>query len=433
MKQKVLIITYYWPPSGGSGVQRWMYFAKYLHEFGIEPNVITVDEKQASYKFQDASFKEKVKDVVVYHTDTREPLRLYSKLTSGDARKNIPTGFAGETKQGLFQRISRYVRGNFFIPDARIGWNRYALKKARKVIAEQKIDLVITTGPPHSTHLVGLQLKKHAGVKWIADFRDPWTEVYYNKLMYRTQRSDRKDKALELSVLNNADLILTVGPSMKKLLMGKAPEAKIEYIYNGYDSDAFRHLEKELNPGVFTICHLGILGESQPITAFVDALMIMHREGDALCEKMKLQCIGKVSPAIMKEVKMKLPWLEVEYVDYVPHEEALKYIMNASLLFNSLAEMPGSELLISGKLMEYIATGNPVLCLGNPLGDAASLLSGFEDTCVFARNDPKGIAAFIRKVGGASENGKRFKKREHLEFSRYQTARKLSELIKAMD
>lgn len=432
MKQKVLIITYYWPPSGGSGVQRWMYFAKYLHEFGIEPQVITVDEKQASYKFLDTSFKEKVKDVIVHHTATREPLRLYSKLTSGDATKNIPTGFAGEPKQGLFQRISRYIRGNFFIPDARIGWNRYALKKARSIIAEQKIDLVITTGPPHSTHLIGLQLKKETGVKWMADFRDPWTEVYYNKLMYRTQRSDKKDKELELSVLKNADTVLTVGPSMKKLLQGKAPGAKVEFIYNGYDSDAFLHLKREADPAVFTICHLGILGESQPITAFVEALMIIHKHGDALCEKMKLQFIGKVSPVIMEEVKKKLPWIKVEYVDYVPHKEALKYIMNASLLFNSLAEMPGSELLISGKLMEYIASGNPVICLGNPLGDAASLLSGFENASVFARNDPHGIADFIRKAGGNSEKGKGSEKRQHLEFSRYETTRKLSELIKAM-
>ena len=183
--RKALIITYYWPPSGGSGVQRWMYFAKYLKDFGIDPIVVTVDEKKASYKYIDESFVELVKDIEVNKTGTWEPLKLYSKLTSGDSNAAIPLGFTGESRPTLFQKLSRAIRGNFFIPDSRIGWNCFAFKEAKKVISENKIDVIITTGPPHSAHLVGLKLKKYFDIPWIADFRDPWTGLYYNKFLYR--------------------------------------------------------------------------------------------------------------------------------------------------------------------------------------------------------------------------------------------------------
>ncbi len=158
-----------------------MYFSRYLKEFGIEPIVITVDPEEASYKFLDRKFLDHVKDVQVYRTSTMEPLKFYSKMVGGDERAEIPQGFAGESKPGLFRKISRFIRGNFFIPDARKGWNRFAYSQAEELIKREKIDVVITNGTPHSTHLAGLKLKKKFGVKWICDLRDPWTEAYYNK------------------------------------------------------------------------------------------------------------------------------------------------------------------------------------------------------------------------------------------------------------
>lgn len=162
--KKVLIITYYWPPSGGSGVQRWMYFCKYLKDFGIEPIVITVDEKKASYRNLDFSFCELVEDIEVYKTNTLEPLKFYSKIMSGDKNAAIPTAFAGESQPNYFQKISRFIRGNFFLPDARIGWVKYAVRMAKNVIANNDISYLITTGPPHSTHLIGLKLKKYFSI-----------------------------------------------------------------------------------------------------------------------------------------------------------------------------------------------------------------------------------------------------------------------------
>lgn len=395
--KKVLIITYYWPPSGGSGVQRWLYFAKYLPASGIQPFVVTVDPAKASYKFLDASLSEKVKNTPVFHTSTLEPLQLYSKVLSGDKSTGIPQGFAGEAEPGFFQKISRWVRGNFFIPDARIGWNRYAYKKAKEIIQAEGIQLVITTGPPHSTHLVGRKLKKKLGVKWIADFRDPWTEVYYNKLLYRTALADRIDKYLERSVLNSCDLVLTMGPSMKALLEKKITSSvPVEYVYNGFDSEVIKDLVANRSDRL-TITHIGILGESQPITSFLRALSQLFREEPSIQEELKLQLIGRVSEVIIKEVKEITPWLLLEVKTYVPHKEALQYMKNSDILFNSLAEMDNSELLISGKLMEYLASGNPVICLGSETGDAAKLLKDFQSCAVYSRSNIEGIKFYLSK------------------------------------
>ena len=193
--KKVLIITYYWPPSGGSGVQRWLKFSKYLPEFGIEPIVLTVDPDFATYPSIDTTLELEVSDSIrVYRTKAKNPLEVYQKIR----RKPAPqSGFAGEKKSGLLDKIFRFIRGNVFLPDARIGWNPYAFEKAKQLIKELNINTVITTSPPHSTQLIGLRLKKEFTIQWIADLRDPWTEIYYNKELFRTNWAERQDAKME--------------------------------------------------------------------------------------------------------------------------------------------------------------------------------------------------------------------------------------------
>lgn len=429
--KKVLILTYYFPPSGGSGVQRWMYFAKYFKDFNIDPIVVTVDADKASYKFLDKNFLEHIKDIEVHRTDTLEPLKFYSKLAGGDDRAEIPQGFAGESKPGLFRRLSRFIRGNFFIPDARKGWNKYAYQKAKQLIKKEKIDIVITNGTPHSTHLVGLKLQQEFGLKWICDFRDPWTEAYYNKDLYRTSLARKIDESLEKKVLLHADLITTIGPGMAKLLKQKLPvdqQEKVKFVYNGYDARLFEGMKKE-SFDRFTILHLGILSENQPITSFVLSLKSLLESTEGMERKISLLFVGKVSPSIVAEVKYNLPEIDFKQVDYVPHREAIQYMLNANLLLNSLAETKESELLISGKLMEYVATGNPVLVLGNPKGDAAQLLSTIERAEVFSRLDKNGIQDFLEKIYSAWSRGDKYEKGNIEIHSRYETARLYSSLI----
>ena len=432
--EKVLVITYYWPPSGGSGVQRWMFFCKYLPSYGIEPYVITVDENNASYKFSDKTLIENVKDVKTYRTRTLEPLKFYSKIVGGDVKTNIPLGFSGEEKPSTFQKVSRFIRGNFFIPDARIGWNFFAYKKAEKVIKENKIGIIITTGPPHSSHLIGLKLKENLKIKWIADFRDPWTEIYYNQLLYKREFSKNKDVKLEKKVLENADIILTVGPSMKEHLQEKlkSEKDKFFFVYNGYEEESFEKIQRRKSKDKFVVCHIGILSTSQPITALLTALSKAYKENDEICKFLKLQFIGKVSSEIINEVKEIIPDVEFDIINYLPHKEALEYMINADLLFNSLAEMKNSKLLISGKLMEYIATGNPIICLGNPHGDAAELLKEFEFAEVFDRKDVDGIYEFLLYIFKNWKNNVNFKSNNILKYTRKETTNQLSQLIKKL-
>lgn len=426
------MITYYWPPSGGSGVQRWMFFSKYLPLFEIEPYVITVNENRASYKFTDNTLLDQIKGIKTFKTNTIEPLKFYSKIVGGDGNNNIPLGFSGEDKPSIFQKVSRFVRGNFFIPDARIGWNYFAYKKAERVIKDNNIKIVITTGPPHSTHLIGLKLKNNLQIKWIADFRDPWTEIYYNDLLYKTKFSKKKDVQLEERVLETADSILTIGPSMKELLQKKLGinKDKFFYVYNGYDEESFKLIKKGKLKDKFTICHIGIVSESQPITSLLKALSKAYDKNEKICQFLKLQFVGKISPEIISEIKETIPKIELEIIDYLPHKEALQYMVNADLLFNSLAEMKHSKLLISGKLMEYLATGNPIICLGDPYGDASELLKEFEYGKIFDRADIEGIYEFVITIFNKWKINTNFNSKGNLKYTRYETTKQLSEIIK---
>jgi len=432
--KKVLIITYYWPPSGGSGVQRWMYFCKYLSEFGIEPVVVTVDPDLASYKFIDKSFLKKVESIKAYKTSTLEPFSVYSKLqVNKSVNDSIPQGFAGESNPSIVQKISRAIRGNLFIPDARIGWNSYAFKQADKLLKSERFDLIITTGPPHSTHLVGKKLKHKHNIKWLADFRDPWSGVYYNKLMYRTIWADNYDIKLEREVLEVADSILTIGPGMKQLLcnlVGPKFHHKIEYIFNGYDEAIFSNITSNLSNDHFVICHLGILSDNQPIDVFLAALKsFLDQNNENIFIPIKLQLIGKISPSILELIRNANMRVELEVVEYVEHSKAIQYMMNANLLFNSLAVMEQDKLLISGKLMEYVASGKPILCLGSEDGDAAKILAETGAGKIFNRSNQEGITNFLTDVYFG-----KFKRQivDIEKYSRKSTAKELQKLLERL-
>ena len=191
--KKVLLITYYFPPSGGAGVQRWLKTIKYLPEFGVEAIVLTVDPAVASYPQVDESLCADVpSSLKVYTTKTKEILSLYKRVSP---KREVPYGgFANEPNPTLLQKISRFIRGNFFLPDPRRGWNKYALAKAKEIIESEGITTVITTSPPHSTQLIGLELKKqYPNINWVADLRDPWTDIYYNSDLYPTSWAQRRN------------------------------------------------------------------------------------------------------------------------------------------------------------------------------------------------------------------------------------------------
>lgn len=394
--KKVLILTYYWPPSGGSGVQRWMYFAKYLKQLGWEPYIITVDETQASYPVLDHELLEDVRDIQVIKTHTKEPLKAYSILLSGSPNKGIPQGQV--SKKGFLAKVAAFVRGNFFIPDARKGWNVFAKKEAKKLLQNEGIQKVITTGPPHSTHLIGLELKSAFGVQWLADFRDPWTDIFYNKDLYRSTWAKKKDANWEQKVLQTADGILTtVGGSLVQKLKYKAPKQRFHVLPNGYDKALMSSISKTSRE-VFHVVFTGLLTENQDYLPVMEVLNNFADQYD-----IQLSLAGNIANSSIEKIKITAPKIIIENKGYLSHKEAIALMKSGDLLLNFIFKGADQD-MISGKLLEYLATGVPVLSIG----DAQSEAGRFLTTASFAKMIPasktSALKTFIDKA--AQQKGK---------------------------
>jgi glycosyltransferase involved in cell wall biosynthesis len=387
---KILILTYYWPPSGGAGVQRWLKFAKYLPEFGWEPIIITVDPAFAAYPVTDESLAgELASSIRVYKTPAVDYFSIYKKDKS-----KIPTaGFANNIDNSLSGKIQRFIRGNFFIPDPRKGWNKFAFKKACEIIEAEGINHVITTSPPHSTQLIGLKIKmKYPGIKWIADLRDPWTDIYYYDQFYPTFISKTIDLRFEKNVLKKADRIITVGSSLKTSfsLKVKGIANKIDVATNGYDEDDFNKI-KPSSPDIFTISYTGTLSDAYPIDGFLAALNKLKERGVSF----KLKFIGAVSPKQKEFILSSVDQSCIEFIGLVDHATAIRYMIESSLLLLIIPDHKSNRSIITGKIFEYVASEKPVICLGPVDGDAANILELYGFGKCFSYRDINSIETFI--------------------------------------
>ncbi len=393
--KKILIITYYWPPSGGAGVQRWLKFSKYLPEFGYEPVILTVDEKVASYAQLDYSLLAEINPgMAVHKTKTFEPYNLYRKLSN---KKEIPYGgFSNQKKITLFEKFSRFVRGNLFVPDPRKGWNRYAYKKAAELIRKEQIEVVVTSGPPHSTHLIGRRLKSHFGVKWIADFRDPWTDIYYYKDLYHTGLVTRFDRHLEKSVLSEADKIITVSEEVGKLLLKKIPGStdKIAVIPNGYDEADFENTEPIQNE-LFTITYTGTVSMTYRIEQFAEAVCLLPGK---VKERIRIRFVGNVPDEIINLFSLKELGSMVEVMGYLPHEQAVRQMKGASILLLAIPDTPDNKGIVTGKLFEYLAARKPILAIGPKGGDVEILIDKCKAGKLFTYQDAEGMKEYILEI-----------------------------------
>jgi glycosyltransferase involved in cell wall biosynthesis len=418
---KVLIITYYWPPSGGAGVQRWLKFSKYLPEFGWDPVILTVDPEYAAYPVIDNSLNLDISSSVeVHNTPATDYFNIYNK----DKSKIPAAGFANTRESSFKDKIFRFIRGNFFIPDPRRGWNKYAFKKACELIETKGINHVITTSPPHSTQLLGLKIKKrYPLIKWMADLRDPWTDIYYYNHFYPTFISKRIDLCLEKKVLVNADRLVTVGPSLKSLfsLKVKGLEHKINVITNGFDTDDFKGLHSS-TPEIFTISYIGTLSNDYPIEGFLNALNSLGQSGIVF----KLRFIGTVSSRQKTLISTFLKYQTAEFVDTLKHSEAIRYMLESSLLLLIIPDHPSRKSIITGKLFEYLATGKPVICLGPEDGDAANIIRETDNGKTFSYMDTEGIQKYLLTVISVSLHAD---KSPPDKYSRRELTRKIVELI----
>ncbi len=391
--KKVLIITYYWPPSGGAGVQRWLKFAKYLPEFGWQPIILTVDPEYASYPQRDESLASEIyPDCLVYTTKSFELYNLY-KLISG--KNEVPYGgFANESNEGLFQKLSKFLRGNFLLPDPRKGWNKYALKKAAELIREFNIDTVVTTSPPHSTQLIGLKLKQKFKIRWIADLRDPWTDIYYYNQFNHMALARKTDKRYERSVVENADLLITVSEDVKRIFAEKSGlpvAAKTTVIPNGFDEDDFRisPVPEETRK---IITYTGTISEAYDVDKLLEAL---SRLSEDLKSRLLIRFVGKVPSSV--EQKFRSTGLKIELAGYVDHSKSIEYLFHSDLLLLVIPKVKNNRGILTGKFFEYLASRKPVLAIGPTDGDLAKIIHETQCGDLFDYEDTEGMLQFIQE------------------------------------
>lgn len=390
---KVLIITYYWPPAGGPGVQRWLKFAKYLPESGIEPIIYTPENP--SYPIEDKSLQKEVSpDLKIVRAKIWEPYQIAEKLNPKS--KEYKAGhFEKSDKQSFLMKLSVFIRGNFFIPDARIFWVKPSVRSLKKYLTENQIDTIITTGPPHSMHLIGLKLKQiNPNLKWLADFRDPWTQISYHSELKLTRKSQKKHKQLEKSVLENADCVIAT--SFTDAENYRTTGAKrVEVITNGFEEPDFR-IGKFLT-SKFKLTYSGGLEIARNPLVVWKALQELMMENNAFSRKFELEFYGNLSTEVENSIKDNGLTDYLIKKGYVSHKESIQGIKNADLLL--LANFPEekSKGIIPGKLFEYMATGNPVLAIGPEGGDVAKILKETNSGQYFTHSEKEEIKSYILK------------------------------------
>lgn len=378
MSKKVLIIAYYWPPAGGPGVQRWLKFVKYLPDFGVEP-IVYVPENP-SYPIIDESLISEIPETVkILRQPIKEPYKLASKF-SGSKSKTIAKGIISEnSKQGWKERLLLTVRGNFFIPDARKAWIKPSVDYLSKVIKELEIKTIISTGPPHSMHLIAYRLKMLHNVQWLADFRDPWTTIGYHKQLKLLPFAKRKHLKLESEVLQKADKIIVTSTKTLQEFQTKT-KTPVKVITNGFDKHSVSRPEKEKK---FSLAHIGsLLSERNPQILW-QVLSELIKENNAFNADFKLNLYGTVSESIFKSIEDFGLKNHVAYHGYVSHDDALRAQMASQVLLLIEINSEDTKAIIPGKLFEYLVSGTPILAIGPIDSEIKTILTQTNTGCYF--------------------------------------------------
>lgn len=387
--RKVLIITYYWPPSGGAGVQRWLKFAKYLRTFGWEPVIFTPENPE--YPALDESLAKDIPmDIEVVKIPIWEPYHYYKKLIGAAKDERINAGFLSEKKRpGLAERFSIWLRGNFFIPDARKFWIKPSVKFLTQYLKSHPVDAIVSTGPPHSMHMIALGVKRNTDIPWLADFRDPWTNIdFYHELML-CKLADKKHHRQELSVLKEADEIVVISRSMKSDFL-KIHDRNYTVITNGFDAEDMADVEVDLDKK-FSIAHIGTMVKTRNPQALWEALNSLVRDIPGFAKKLEIKLVGSVDFSVMDSIAKAGLERFVNRIAYLPHDEVIQIQQQAQVLLLLINETPNAKVILPGKFFEYMAAKRPILCIGPLDGDAAQVIAETNSGFVLEKEDVKGI------------------------------------------
>ncbi len=369
VRKKALIITYYWPLAGGPGVQRWLKFVKYLPDFNVEP-IVFIPENPNYALIDESLVGEVSKDITILKLPIKEPYRL-ARFFSKKKSNTISKGIISEHKnQSFIEKLMLYVRGNFFIPDARKNWVKPSVKYLLEYISKEGIETLITTGPPHSLHLIGMELKNKLNVKWIADFRDPWTTIGYHKKLKLSKRSREKHLFLEKEVLNIADQVIVTSFTTKAEFK-KITEKPIEVITNGYDYEKVEAVELDKK---FSIAHIGsLLSQRNPDNLWKVLSDLVIEEPD-FSQDLQLNFVGAVSNEVLESIKEADLIKNISNVGYVSHKEAIKFQKKSQILLLVEINSNDTKCIIPGKLFEYMVSDRPILALGPKESDIEKIV-----------------------------------------------------------
>ena len=372
--KKVLVVSYYWPPAGGPGVQRWLKFTKYLPDFGIAP-IVYIPENPSYPIIDEAIVQEVPSGVTVIKQPIKEPYR-FASLLSRKQTKSISSGLVpAQKKQNLLQKVLLYIRGNYFVPDARVGWVKPSVSFLKAYVEKEKISTVITTGPPHSIHLIGLGLKERLPkLQWTADFRDPWTTIGYHDKLKMTAKTQKRHKKLEKSVLENATQILVTSPSTKKEFQA-ITNTPIQVITNGYDLEENKSISANAK---FTVSHIGSLLSDRNPKVLWKVLSEIVQSNKAFREAFLLKLAGRISEDVLGSIREYGLESYLQLEGYVAHKEAIVMQKSSNVLLLIEIDALQTQSIIPGKLFEYLASRRPILAIGPQGSDIEDVVRSTE-------------------------------------------------------
>ena len=442
--KRVLVITYYWPPSGGSGVQRWVKFAKYLPQMGWQPVIYTPENPELITV--DSSLEAEVPTVAeVIKRHITEPYEIYRKLTgqSGNRKgQDSEVNPINSGKKSLTQRISLWIRGNLFIPDPRCLWVGPSVKYLKKYLQQHPVDVIVSTGPPHSMHLIARRLALATGIPWVADFRDPWTKMFYFKHLPLTRWARRRHETLEKKVLDDATVVIAVSPLVQEEFQ-KMTSTPVKLITNGFDESDFAAAMQELmvsegeygseNDRDFNIVHTGLFASDGNPDNLWKALSDISAADDEFGKHLKIRLVGKTDAQITDSLHSFGLTRCVENLGYQPHEVAVREQCGASVLILPLRREPEYKATVPGKLFEYLASRRPVIGIGQTDGAMAKILSDSGAGVTFEWEDYAGIKAEILRCWDLFKQDKLEDRDEDIDrYSRRRLTNDLAELFESL-
>ena len=387
---RVLIITYYWPPSGGSGVQRWVKFTKYLPSQGIIPVIYTPDNPDITSI--DRTLEDDIpQEAEIIKRHITEFYWLYRLLRGRKAKDKKEVNPINGGKKSFLQKLMLFIRGNMFIPDPRITWMCPSVRFLKRYLKKNPVDVIISTGPPQSMHLIAMKVAKATSTPWVADFRDPWTKIFYFKHLPLLSFAKKKHDKLEKTVIDSADAVVTVSPSIRREFQ-EMTSTPVHLITNGYDAEDFEQIVEP--DGFFNITHTGLLVKDGNPQLLWQILAEKCRKDEEFAKYLRIRLTGNIDKEVLASIKASGLEDKMINLGYQKHLVAIREQKNASMLILPLREEPEKKGILPGKLFEYLASRRPVLCIGLAEGDIAKVLDETHSGRAYEWDD-KSMAEYI--------------------------------------